>query len=531
MSSSDEFDDEKKYIMEWDAVDCVEEIEKDGNCLFRCLALSALGQVAKHPKVRDDIATELKENEEVWKKNRNVYNEAGTFELTQDITKTSYADYVHHVSQNKASGDIGCLYVAASIYGLDFKIWSYLDKRDPVFAALRTAGVSSFNCESVLHLVKDNMGELDQLVSPVWTGYNNPINVVYSNNHFNALENIRYEHFSSFDDIVHTLEGANGDRLRQRTSDAASSRLANVMGEWESRNLPVPKPLTQHQSAALANSPNYIDYITRVRVSGSKKRRKKRTRLSNQDAAKLLSYQCKDTSPAHSEMCEYVSCAATGVAYKAQEAVWGTEESGETTVSSRTVFMLEELRAALTIKDGEPVYRHKVGNFIVCHDAWRILYGFPQSSVRRAEIKIETEQKALALQNGAGVSLNSRRNDVSDVAPHPEGIPALTCVAYLSLYRDENCDRMPIAFVRKLVIEEQKQKLVAGHTKKRFTKHKRAMQALEAKLRRREEEGEFDYLEDKDKREMAILERLKVEEQSFSQILQIFLHKALFLHF
>ena len=82
MSSSDEFDDEKKYIMEWDAVDCVEEIEKDGNCLFRCLALSALGQVAKHPKVRDDIATELKENEEVWKKNRNVYNEAGTFELT-----------------------------------------------------------------------------------------------------------------------------------------------------------------------------------------------------------------------------------------------------------------------------------------------------------------------------------------------------------------------------------------------------------------------------------------------------------------
>ncbi len=407
------------------------QIIGDGNCLFRTLAVHLFDDQERHPEVREKIALALRNDlDNKYSKNPHIYEASWTATLTGRKGSSSYADYVNHVSQPRNFGDIGCFHVAADIFeDFTFRIWTPVSRRkDPVALYLRSKRVPKSLIKEVTFMAAqhENVSAADS---------EKVLNVYYKSLHFelfsfdeaklmSANDIVRY-HFSWDDKRTRSASGSSSSSSGLSSPDGLHqhSALEESLGLYESRQLPVAKPLSPEQMQSTLSSTDYMDFIlgqemlqdTNTEGIISPKRRPKAVRISKAEGQLLLAYQCRHEPGSTEERdCQILGCIASGTAWNARVSVWGPEERGEASKLRRVEYMKTELRNGCYVINGKAFFRHKVGNYIICHDAWKRLFNFPKSSFSFWKATISAE----AIQNveigEAGVNINKHKDDLSN---------------------------------------------------------------------------------------------------------------------
>ena len=485
------------------------QLSADGNCLFRGISWFTHETVERHPRVRKDIAEELAVNKDTYNRNENVYTEEGLFLLKGRTFKNPcFDDYVAHVQTPQLPGDIGCLLAAANIYGFKFRIWERLKDSDPVEYQNFVSVVKKpeIACRDILTVVRHNFGSSTTWKVESDSAETHVLNLFYlkEKTHFDVLNINNKDLYVSAVDVYHeSMENGDGLSDKDSSDHDEGAQLSDAMDNFRANELPILQPKTPEQDKETAASSPFTYTIV------GRKKRKKTLRITHVEATKLMDYSCKHTSEAEANRCRFLSSAADGTAWNARVRIWGQEEKQGMSSTDRTAFMMTELRQACFMSlNGTAFYEHRVGNYKVCHDAWRMIYKFPESSLRKKRKIIEAEKQLQMETSDPGVSLLGNR--LVQGSERSSEQATLTAAGWLEYYKEQNCDALPVPFIRQKTVEIAKDKALRAEFKVRYREHTKVVERLKAEAAREAESGPFDEAAAEKQREFEVnLERMQ----------------------
>lgn len=468
----------------------------DGSCLFRAISFWRFGDQSSYDRVRDRLTKYMNDHfEEIYTSDFAAYFK----------DRDALREYIHQKSLKHSRGDLTTLYVASLAYaGLKFKIWSTgEDKRHA--NNLRNAGVSEKSARDLLCLVHENITDDQTFLSNVWSlGGHAPekvLNLYYHEEHYNVLQmkHIQDYSFLSPNNLIHLEEDCDSNDdpdfmdvdetagvSDTRTEQVEESKIEAIANRFVSESLPC---CSTTSNGDVHDGPNQIDYTFEM-LDEFLGKRKMKVKLSIIDAEKLLAYRCKHEG-IDASFCQFEVCAATGVALAAKQDVWGPEVKEGSTGTSRLTFMRNELKEAMSIANGKPIFKHKVGQYFVCHDAWKKLYGFPKTTLNRWKNIIKMQKLVDIEENNTNVSLNQHADKV-EWAPRDESQARRTAYGWMFHYVKAACDSMPVGYITKVNQNEVESAKAAVQNAKTYQNHMKELKQLETKVRKKCESASWD---------------------------------------
>lgn len=461
----------------------------DGNCLFRALAFWKFGDQERHDDIRSRIVKFLTDHPDI------VLNSYWAKYFNHNLDKLK--DYTARVNEKDSSGDLTCLYIASLVYkNFKFKIWTSAATVRTHRERLELAGVNANLMEGLLCLEHDNITDDTTYLSNVWNlgGHrvDDILNLHFHGSHYNVLnlKDLAESSFISPHCAIHLEDAEEGSEMSNVDNDlfiSENSRLEEAKNKFVSNNLPCCSPQSNRGVLQDDGSQVVFSMETVDKILG---KRTKHIRLSVTEATKLMSYRCEHKG-ADASFCQFEVCAASGVAYEARNDVWGPEENDNATGTRRRDFMVKSLRDAMTIVDGKPVYRHKVGQYMLCHDAWKKLFGWSSSSLNRWKALVKAEKLVDVELNSTGISLNARVDSVEWVT-RDDTPAARIAYAFFFHYVQNCCDKLPVGYISQFVQNELKLTASYKTNTDLYQKFLRETSALEKKMRARSESLPFD---------------------------------------
>ena len=390
------------------------DVEGDGNCLFRCLAVYLYGSEARHLEVRSAVAQQYVQNRARWENDGSLFDTQWTSQLC-GTTSGTYEEYVKYISTSKKFGDTICINAFLKLYpNVSYMLWF-----TEVGENMGEGGNVFLRCQAAK--VRDDNQNLHPLDDP------STLHLMLYARHFRLLRGLNGA------DVVSSSSVPRSDMpFLPYTNAGVEETKAPDEAAFVSETI----------SDVLAGT---VEVFARCGSRGGRPKHDttRSVRLSDSARKDLETFHCKcgnATDVSSENLCHEV--VSSGVAWAARMALWsGTPQE----IASKCNEIIENALYATANEDYELRF-FRVNHMPVCERMWKKIFAIPQSSWKR-RLKLAIESAKRKAESGVVGGLASHENRYStDRVGRGEGAAWKVAYTWLKHYGATSGDRMPLPF-------------------------------------------------------------------------------------